>query len=216
MRLDSVEPEVDANGRERHPSWALIGVSRVQSGKGVPMFDSDVKHTNFVVMRVQTATRIRDLHRDWISSDQIILEIEMSEVQYASMISTMNSGDGVPATIRYTRDGNLVQVPGAPFDSRLEQTHNEVTAKTEETFGRIEEAFKVYKAKPNAANRRALEVAIQNASANIDFAAKKMTEHAEAVVQKARADIEAMMANAAAQRGLSAGDVRSPLEIEEG
>ena len=218
MRPEPVEPTVDADGEESHPSWALIGVSRVMAGgKGVPMFDSDVRHNNFVVLRVQTATRKRDLHRDWIHSDKLVMEIEMSEVQYASMISTMNSGDGVPATLRYVRDGKLQEVPPAPFDSRLEQTHTEVTSKTHETFGRIEEAWKVYKAKPNAANRRELELAIQNASSNIDYAAKSLTEHAEAVVQKARADIEAMVVNAEQLQALGSGDTRRrPAELEGG
>jgi hypothetical protein len=43
--------------------------------------------------------------------------------------------------------------------------------------------------------------------ANMTFAAKSLSEHAENVVQRARADVEAMVLAKAAQLGLEPGDL---------
>ncbi len=60
------------------------------------------------------------------------------------------------------------------------------------------------KARREAINN--LRTAINHVEPNITFAAKSLNEHTENVVQKARADVEAMVMNEAARLGLSAGD----------
>ncbi len=50
-----------------------------------------------------------------------------------------------------------------------------------------------------------LNAAIGNAAPNVDYAAKKMTEHAEEVVEKSRADIDAMAAAAQGRQQLAIG-----------
>lgn len=205
MSRESVPPTQRDDGTETHPAWALIGASRGQSGPpGAVLFDSDIRHRNSIRIRISAASRRRDLNRDWIHAERLpFIEVELSEAQWASFISSMNVGDGVPATIRW-RDG---EVPGVPHEPRLRESMDEVRSAAAGAFEAVWSAFEQYEQKKNAANLRTLKYAIQNAPSNITFAGDSLNEHAENVVQRARADIEAMVVSKAAQLGIEAGDL---------
>jgi len=136
----------------------------------------------------------------------------MSEAQWASFVSTMNVGDGVPCTIQRRE---RQPVPKVPHEPRLAESMAEVRGAADKAMAEIKEAFDTYNEKRTAANRKALESAIRNAPSNIGFAAKSLSEHAENVVQKARADVEAMVLSKIEQQGLDPGEVELPL-LEEG
>lgn len=196
---DIQEPTIDKYGSEVHPAFGMVQANRVSS-TGTHLFDSDVKHQHFVTLKISGANRKRDLHRDWIHDDNTpLIEIAMSEAQWAQMISSMNTS-GTPATIRWTKaDG---RIPDFPFTSRLELTADESKAAAEDVFAEAKEALATYKAHKTAENLRTLEAKINNAKANINFATKQLNEHAENVVTKARYDIEAMMDDKARQLGI--------------
>lgn len=210
MARDIEEPtrtEVDAIGggkevEERHPAWVMVGASRVSSGGGAVLFDSEIQHQHFITVRLSSASRRRTLNRDWLHPEKEILEFAMSEAQWASFVSSMNSS-GVPATLLW-RDQ---QVPGFPFEPRLQESMNEVRSAAEKALENVRQAFATYKERPIKANLRHLEAIIDNLPSNMTFAAKSLSEHAENTVQKARADIEAFVIHKAEQLGLEPGDL---------
>jgi hypothetical protein len=199
-------PTTDENGYEHHPAWGLIGAHRSSGGSAV-LFDSDIKHRNTVTVRLYDAKRQRNLNRDWIGTDgrAPFVEVEMSEAQWASFVSSMNTSDGVPCTIRKREDD--WDVPGVEYAPRLQESMEETRTAADEAFKAVFEAFEAYEEKKNAANLRNLKYAILNAPSNIEFAGKSLVEHAENVVQKARADIEAMVVSKAVQIGLDPGEL---------
>jgi hypothetical protein len=195
-----VPPTVDEYGAEHHPAWGVIGASRVQS-TGTYLFDSDMRHQHYVVVTLRQARRTRDLNHDRIMADSRlpIVEVAMSEAQWASFVSSMNTGDGVPCTIE-RRDGQ--RAPGFPHEARLAESMREVSEAADKSLEAIREAFALVEAKPTKANIRNLGIVLGNAPASMRFAASSLTEHAENVVQRARADLEAMVVAKAAQIGL--------------
>lgn len=218
MGREIVQPTVtireDHGNEEAHPAWGMIGASRVQtSPPGANLFDSDIRHQHTVVVRISTASRRRHLARDWKHAEKNFVEVEMSEAQWASFVSSMNSGDGVPCTIRRREDE--LQVPGFPPEARLRESIEEVRTAAAKAFERVAEAMAAYEEKKSAANLRDLHFAIQNAPSNIAFVGDSLTEHAENVVQKARVDIEAMVLAKAAQLGIEPGEVGT-LELAPG
>src|SRR5688572_30436551 len=96
------EPTVDERGDERHPAWGMIGAARVQTTPpGAVLFDSDLRHQHNVIITLYEARRNRgDLYRDHLMAERQVVEVQMSEAQWASFVSSMNAGDGVPCTIR--------------------------------------------------------------------------------------------------------------------
>jgi hypothetical protein len=198
-------------GDEVHPAFGNITVHRSSASGGrhggMILFDSEIPHNELMTVRVTRATRRRNLNNDWIHSDNnTLLEIQMSLAQWASFVSSMNSGGGVPCTIRATETEQ--NVPGLEFAPRLALSVEETRSAAKKAFAEIKEARDTYEAHKTAANLRALHYAIENATSNIDYATKTLTEHTENVVQKARADVEAMVVQHAKTLGINPSDVR--------
>lgn len=201
MARDEQEPTLDKWGAEVHPAFGHVSVHRV-SAVGTVLFDSEIKHSTYMIMRISEATRKRDLNRDWIHGDsKIITEIAMSESQWSAMIASTNTG-GVPCTLQYTQMDGVV--PSLPYAPRMAQSLDEVRTAADRTMAAIKEARDAYEAKKTVANLRTLHFVIENAAANMEYAADSLTEHAENVVTKAKADIEATMTAHAQTLGLTA------------
>lgn len=210
------EPTIDEHGHETHPAWATIRAVRGSGGHGV-LFDSDIVHQHTMRVSIGSAVRNRDLKHDWIHG-QIkadYIEVEMSEAQWASFISTPNSGSGTPCTVRYL---NGQEVPGVHYDPRLALNMAETRAAASEAFKHIQEAFDTLEGlidnkapmRGPAGQREALrhlKYAIANAVPNVDYAGKKLIEQTEEVVNKAKADIEMFVISKAHQLGINPSEL---------
>lgn len=206
-----MEATIDETGDERHPAFGLIGANNVQIGpKGVALFDSDILHRDTIRIRLHHATRKRDLHHDWIHAEKQILEIELSQAQWAAFVSSFGKGDGVPCSIRYLRAEGEGMVPEVPHDPRLAHSMRETHDAAEGAFGKIRQARDAYekalreKAPAKERNKllNDLHHAIENATPNVDYAGRKLVEQAENVVQRSKADIEAMVMRKADELGI--------------
>jgi hypothetical protein len=204
------EPTEDRHGAEVHPAFGMISAHRGQYGSSKPgeagavLFDSDIKHQETITVTIYHASRKRDLHHDWVHPHQQFVEVELSLAQWASFVSSMNT-TGVPCTVRQTETDFYVDA--LPYAPRLAETMKETHDAAERAFADVKKAFLIVKEKPTKANIRDLEIALQNATPNVDFAGKQLVKQAEDVVQKARADIEAMVTTRAAQLGITTQDI---------
>lgn len=196
----------DRAEEQDHPSFAIIGANRCRSVPGSPLFDSDLLHEHYMTVTIKTARRTRDINRDWIHSDDQLIQVKMSEAQWASFVSTTNSGDGVPCTLTWTQQDG--KIPDPPYDPRLKVSQAEVENAASRALADIKAARDAYEAHKTVGNLKTLHWVIENADTNMAYAAKSMTEHAENVVQRARFDIEAMVSAAEqSQRGLTTEQV---------
>lgn len=218
-KRQTTEPTLDEHGYEIHPSWAVIGASRGSfSPPGVALFDSEIRHQHAVTIRIMEASRSRHGQHDYINGagGKVVAEVTLSEAQWASFVSSMNMGDGVPCTLRM-RDSDY-QVPDAPYEPRLALTMAQAKGAAEEAFKDVVEALEEYERlvseKAPARERKeaysTLYHRIKNAAPNIEYAGKVLAGHAEDVVMKARADLEAYVVKAAQTLGVDA----STLSIE--
>lgn len=212
-----VDPTLDEHGAEVHPAWITVGAYRGSvSPPGAVLFDSDIRHQHVVTVRVSEARRKRDLNRDWIGSGKQIMEFTFSEAQWASFVSSMNSGSGVPATLGFRESAEDPDVPRMPYDPRLAHSIDEVRGAARKAQEEVRRAMDAYKEKKTVANLRHLEAMIDNLPANLRYAAESLSEHAENVVQRAKADIEAYVISKANQLGIEASDIEGPLELGGG
>lgn len=215
-------PGEDEHGYETHPAYGSITAHRVSNGGvggGSILFDSDIRHGHTVVVTLSTAIRKRDLHHDWVHDSKIITEIEMSEAQWASFVSSMNTS-GVPCTIR--RVPGDFNVPGLEYAPRLQQSMDEVHDAADRLFEKAQAAYAAYTdalanggAKEKREALRTLGLALDSAKSNMGFAAESLSKHAENVVQRARADVEAMVYTKARQLGLDPAEMGT-LELMSG
>ena len=94
----------------------------------------------------------------------------------------------------------------------MDEVHGAAAAAEE----KVQSAFAAYVEKKNAANLRALEIAISHMTPNMDYAAQSLSEHAENVVQRARADVEAFVLQKARQLGLDPAELGGLPELTVG
>lgn len=193
----TTEPTTNAKGDEVHPSYGVVNLSRVTAQPGVRLFDSSITHNEFVSLTISGATRQRSLHHDWIFSDHHpIIEIEMTMTQWGALVSSFGQGSGTPVTLRRV---NGEDIPYAPNESRLAETAREVAEAADHSTSEVRTAVQaVVEAFENKAGRRDLGALINtlhhtanNLPRNMKYAADTLTRHAEDVVSKANADIEA-------------------------
>lgn len=202
--------------RESHPAFGLINISRATVAGGTPgesgavLFDSEMKHTEIIRLTVTQADRQRSLKKDWIHGvGPALIEVEMSMAQFAGAITSMNTS-GVPCTVRQTEtNGN---VDGLDYAPRLALGMAEVREAADNAFAeiaaitaRLAAMDSKTPAKERNAAIRDLENTVRNATPNVEHAANSLTRHAENVVQKAQADIEAMVVRHAEKIGLEPG-----------
>lgn len=218
-RASQQEPTTDANGDQNHPAFA-VAVVNTRSGTQRALFQSDLMHSNTVVLSVQTATRKRDLQRDWIHPRRELIEIEMSETQWGALVSSMGRGGGVPVTLR--RSENEAFVPTLPYQPRTAENRREV----QETVDRLLADAKAAMAALDAAEdskagvkerrelRNRLRSTLSNAGGNARFAIDSLAEAAESLVNQAKADIETHIMRASAAHDIRASVAFPTLELE--
>lgn len=217
-----IEPIVlTERGDETHPSWIVIRANRISSSPpGIRLFDSEINHQHFVRVTIQRCTRKRELHKDWIHPTQLLAEVDMSMAQWGGFVSSFGDGSGVPVTLAYF---NGEQIPEAPYESRIAESIQETKDAAARMVEKIAEAqAKVDEAFERGAGRKEMRSLLADVTrlvdqtpGNVKFAAESLTKHVENTVAKARGDVEAMVAHAAAS-GLEVGDVPALSLLEGG
>lgn len=206
-----VDPE-DPDGYWTHPSWALARANVLGATPGQPMFDSDILHSRFVRLTITRARRKRDLHRDHYHGDTSpLIEIDMSQAQWGALVSSFGDGTGVPVTLSRF-DGDTTST--VPYEPRLAESIDEVRRASTDGVEPIADAYEEVMAAFETGGRKALRDAltdlghrIDNAPKNMTYAAQTLVGHAENVVTKARADIEAAVLDAARHHGVDVGSL---------
>jgi len=87
--------------RIEHEAFGKISLSRVSGEANLFMVDYPQGH--FVTLTVKGARLGRRGASDYVYSQEMICELSLSEVQFARLISSMNT-DGVPCTLNYYTD----------------------------------------------------------------------------------------------------------------
>lgn len=211
MNHNESEPYLDEQGYLTHPSWGSLRANRVQS-TGQRLFDSEVTHQEYVIITLSSVVRKRDIQHDWIHEADEKFEVAMSLSQWGAFVSSFGQGSACPVTI--TREG-FDYVDSAPFESRLAVSMAETREAAHRAFDAVQEAVADVQAVFDAKGGRkamaealhTLEARINNAPKNVEYSAKTLSGHAEAVVNKAKADIEGMIDRRAQMLGIEAPTV---------
>lgn len=81
--------------REYHPAYAMIGAARVTTmtaGGGARLFGSDFRHQAYVTVTIRTASLSRTAQAEYIHGETELIEVALSEAQWATFVSSMNVG----------------------------------------------------------------------------------------------------------------------------
>lgn len=215
IQAPTVTPTPDhavAESVETHPSYGQIEAFRVTS-TGTYLYGSDFTHHGFMMLRISRSENHRGLSHDYHHARDQVIEVALSEAQWATFVSTPNAGQGVPCTIQYEQGTG--HTPGLPepvqrraqFGGEMNQTLKDALGKLAALRERIEAG------KAGKESLKMLDLAVQEIEANMPFVSESFDRHMEQTTEKAKIEVETYIQGAVARRGLQAlqGDLaRTP------
>lgn len=175
-----------------HPAFGALRISR-RSGSET-LFNSDFRHQHYISITISRAKLFRDLSCDTIytaNRDELV-EVNLSEAQFATAITSMNMGCGSPCTITRFNGEGIPAIDEPP--SRRDQFTGELLGRLDRAKSIIGDAAAAVgqaglSKKKEAEVLGLLQRAIADIGSNLNFVAAMFDEHMEKTVEDARAEI---------------------------
>ena len=199
--------------RYEHPAFGQISASRNTGTPGRTLYGSDFVHHAWINLRICRSQLNRDLSRDWHFDREQLISIDISEAQWATFVSSLNVGSGVPCTLDRVAGA---QMPGIARRVETDSFRDETRATLNEAIQEIEAARHEVEASTLPATRRRtiaarLVKAAQHLAQNLPFVTSSFDEHMEKKVDKAKVEVNAYVTSHIMRAGLTAA---SPLVLE--
>src|SRR3546814_874968 len=155
----------------------------------------------------------RSLANDWPNAGRTeYIEVDLSEAQWASFVSSLNIGSGTQCTLR---SNNGEQIPDLPAPaSRVDQFAAEMKVRVQRALDEVSaleaeiNELKISE-KAKASLRSRVAGAHRELVSNTGFVAKQFDEHMEQTVEKAKIEVNAYATNTLMRAGLEA--VKKPM-----
>lgn len=221
--MSNLEQEVqeDTGGafddlRRQHPAFAQIVACRTNGGNKV-LYGSDFRHNNFITISIARSIEYRGLSYDRHHPRKELIEVALTEAQWATFVSSMNVGSGVPCTIQHLEGKPVSQI--ATLKDMKKKSKEDMAETLAEALGRIDELQQLViksglsKTKQEAFNTE-LHRLTNNLTSSIPFIQKSHEEHLEKTVEKAKIEIHGYMTGQLAQLGVEALKGNLPLQLE--
>lgn len=200
--------------KEKHPAHAVISISRT-SGL-THLFRSDFNHHNWISMTISTAHEYEGYGVDSrVMSENEIIEVWMSEAQFARMITTPNMGGGTPCTLHAIRvpeslkefDGMLPQVKVEDVRKTHKDKIKEVVTERLDRLDALEAQLRGWREAKHRPTMKELDEVVSNLSSlhlagNFAYLQQVLEEKMEQTIEEGRTEIEAHIAQLAKQVGL--------------
>lgn len=202
-----------------HPAFGMIGADRV-SGK-TTLNGTDFVHHNFVAITIRRSELHRDLSRDWHSGREELVQVHISEAQWATFVSSMNAGQGVACTLYRVAGEPMPEIPLRKQETvvqreladSLRTVNEDLDAAIADVDGLLAGLSQVKRDKILARMRHAK----RQVDDHLPFAARAFAKTMEATTEKAKIEVNAYMQNAIVRAGLAGlRSGEAPLELGDG
>lgn len=187
------------NITEKHDSYGLVGFSRISCTKGLSLFGSSIRHPNVISLRIMRANKTRQYNRDYHSSEEQLIEVYMSQAQFAECITSMNMGDGVPCTIM--RVAGKEMPPCKEVSERLklqedfESQVKEVNTSVREMLETVNNLTHKMTKKDQETIKKATEKIVREMEENLPFVRESYEKSIDKSIKEGKAEIEAFALN---------------------
>ena len=188
-----------------HPAFAQIGAARLSGGDAV-LYGSDFRHRNTIRLSIHRSELRRSTARDWHFDREELIEVELSEAQWATMISSLNS-DSVPCTLRHLGTQVIPHLIAPPNQQQqFETDFRDRLALAQQALTELRDKIAAagLSGKKQDELTRTLETAARNIDGNLEFVAQRFGEHMEEVTEQAKIEVEAYAQATIQRAGLAA------------
>lgn len=205
---------------EKHPSYASIKLSK--SSGHTALFGSPFTHQHFISLSVSRATLARSYgNSGHFASAYELIEVNLSEAQWARFVSSVGDGNGVPCTLSRVA-GRLVEP--CPSQRTEERAHEELKASIEKSFDQLTKAqaaaYDLLNDKAPTKGKREALLGLMNEAARqltdtVPFLTRRYTEHMAKVREAAKIEVEAYAQRTLTRLGLAAAGAPVALPASE-
>ena len=195
-------------GRETkitHPSFAQIAASRVRGS--TQLYGSELQHQHYLTVTIRRSTLHRTLSSEHSYAGEELIEVALSEAQWATFVSAPNSGFGVACTIQHLDRKPVPQLPPPTKTQgeRFEKDIHEVLGKILEQLGSFTAELDGALSKTKVAElRKRAEILRSHLQSNTAYVGERFVEHMENVVEKAKIEVNAYATATIQRAGLAA------------
>lgn len=181
---------------ETHPSYGFVQVSRVSGDTS--LFGSPFKHQHYMQLSIGRSTRQRSHGRDWHFGGIRggLVEVYLSEAQWAAMVSSAGMGGGVPCTLGYVGGQRQEE---CPEQEEVERFHKDIEKDAQHAMKFMEVAMEKMRAlledkTPTKEKRKAVLDALSTAqrkmSDSAPYMVQQLAERMDQVVLAAKTEVE--------------------------
>ncbi|TXH47030.1 MAG: hypothetical protein E6Q97_28120 [Desulfurellales bacterium] len=187
--------------RLQHPSYGFIKLSRTQGGNGL-LFMSPLRHDNRITIVVGEAEQVRSNNYDTYYPRRHLVEVDMSEGQFAQFICNAYSSQGAPCTIRRSESGprQPIEVPQLKSERYRDEAKATAQAAIDE-LQQLKAKLHILTAKLPQKSRdeidRAVDSTTMKLSDRLPWIVQMIHEHMDKVVDAAKVEIEQYIARSA-------------------
>lgn len=185
-----------------HPSFGMLSFSRAHGGHS-NLFGSSIQHRDTIHMVLKEGTVSRDLNEDWYFGGPEIVEVEMSQSQFAELITSMNMDSGVPCTIKFIKGKG--RIPEPDFINKREQITNEFKERMDDKKASANKIYEEIKTLldtkksigkgDRAAILRKIHSITNGLSSESNFMFRQFQEQMDKTITQAKGEIEAFAQN---------------------
>lgn len=187
---------------QTHPSYGMAGFYRVK-GK-TNLVGSNIENHEFIRLAIHHAEKKQDLSREWWYASKPIVEVFLSPVQFAQMLTSMNVGDGVPCTLHMVNGQRMPEPPKPEQLSEFKQDIHDTCLDSIKHMKELKEAISKLNVSAKSKNelQSLVDRSIQELDSNIPFVKEQFDKAMDNTVTEAKAAVDAFVTGAAMRLGL--------------
>lgn len=195
-----------------HPAFGCITLHRVStSGGGSRLFGTDFGHRHFMKLVVHHAEQMRSSTYERHFETKQIIEFYMSEAQWATFISSVNFGSGVPCTLGML---GSERVPDIEPDSAREERFSEgLTDRLADAQAVLKEVLTdINNGKMGKTNLRdKVQRALMQIGVNTEYTQEMLDEYISKKIEAAKVEIHAYATYAIHSAGIASLNKGDPI-----
>jgi hypothetical protein len=199
--------------KEKHPSYGLISFSRISCTGFKRMFGSSIdNHPTYIRLEVKSACIYDEDRRDYYSAEKLLIRADLSQTQFAELLTTMNMGEGVPCTFSFLDGRGQIEDPPARVTQveksklQVENALGSILENLEEMRSSILDTLnkKTISKKVRDDIEFAIRIARNKISSNPSFSIQELRRRVGEVVTEAKAEVDAFVTHVVTKTGLEA------------
>lgn len=200
-----------------HPSFAQAVLTRAQVGpQGARLYGSALRHGSVMRLTIKRSELRRALSEDRHYGTEHLIAISMSEAQWATLISAVGQGGGVPVTLEYYAGKHVADPPEhagtlGSYDREFTDVCVRMSADLEALHREVTELAGVNRRrKPFAQILERLDRVLMQFQSNLPFVQRQFQENAQHMMDEVRVALHAY----GTRLGLSAS--ANTMRLEDG